>query len=284
MATLEVPNRYLAAAPVIVTSPTSRCGTTLVQRLLSASDNAFIYGEEIGHQINILTGWFTGQLRFLERTGQAMDAEFDQALAGKLTDWRPGLMPPSSVMLKAWIETYYQMPVTLMHHAQSIGRPIWGFKRPTFSRESLRGFLSFMPQARVIYVFRNPFDVLKSAKARKFVNTSREVAAFCAEWAKNMNEVAELAHDDRLLFVKYESLMEQREDHVRLIELFTGAQNIDARVFDLKLNTYKGDAADGHAPDQYIQPAKLTKSDRAAVLDEAGAVIERLYGSTALAA
>ena len=284
MATLEVPNRYLAAAPIIVSSPTSRCGTTLVQRLLTASDNGFIYGEEIGQQIQVLTGWFTGQLRFVDRTGQAMDAEFEQALAGTLIDWRPGLMPPSSVMLKAWTETYYQLPSTLMHHAQSIGRPMWGFKRPTFARETLKGFLSLMPQAKIVYVFRNPLDAVKSAKARRFVTTTREVAAFCAEWAKNMSEVAELAQDERVLFLKYEDLIEQREDHVRLLELFTGIENIDVRAFDLKVNTYKGSQDEGYAPDQYIQPAKLTKTDRAAVLDEAGPIMERLYGAMPKAA
>ena len=40
---INLPDRYLTAAPVIVTSPTTRCGTTLVQRLLCASDNAFVY-------------------------------------------------------------------------------------------------------------------------------------------------------------------------------------------------------------------------------------------------
>jgi hypothetical protein len=278
MATLEVPNRYLAAAPIIVTSPTSRCGTTLVQRLLSSADNALIYGEEIGLQMQVLTGWFTGQLRFLERTGQAMDIEFEQALARTLADWRPGLMPPSPIMLKAWIETYYQMPVTLMHHAQSISRPIWGFKRPTFSRDTIKGFLALLPQAKIIYVFRNPLDVVKSAKARKFINTQKELVAFCAEWAKNMSEVAELAQDNRVLFLKYESMLEQRDEHVQLLELFTGAENIDAGVFGLKLNTYKGSYDEGYAPDQYIPPARLTKSERAAVLSETGSVMGRLYG------
>lgn len=284
MATLEVPNRYLAAAPIVISSPSSRCGTTLVQRLLTASDNGFIYGEEIGQQIHVLTGWLTGQLRFVERTGQAMDAEFEQALAGTLKDWRPGLMPPSSVMLKAWTETYYQLPTTLMHHAQSIGRPIWGFKRPSFARETLRGFLSFMPQAKVVYVFRNPLDAAKSAKARRFVTTTREIAAFCAEWAKNMGEIAELAQDDRVLFLKYEDLIERRLEHVQLLELFTGIENIDPRTFDLKVNTYEGAENEGHALDQYIRPAALTKSDRAAVLDQAGKVMERLYSDLPKAA
>ena len=284
MATLEVPNRYLAAAPIIVSSPSSRCGTTLVQRLLTASDTGFIYGEEIGQQLHVLTGWFTAQLRFVERTGQAMDAEFDQALAGTLKDWRPGLMPPSSVMLKAWTETYYQLPTTLMHHAQSIGRPLWGFKRPSFARETLKGFLSFMPRSKIVYVFRNPLDAAKSAKARRFVTTTREIAAFCADWAKNMNEAAELAQDDRVLFLKYENLIEQRREHVQLLELFTGIENIDVRAFDLKVNTYEGSEAEGHAPGQYIRPAALTKSDRAAVLDEAGKVMERLYSDLPKAA
>ncbi len=213
-----------------------------------------------------------------------MNAEFEQALTGTLVDWRPGLMPPTAVMIKAWIETYYQLPTALMHHSQSVGRPIWGFKRPTFARDALKGFLSFMPQSKIIYVFRNPVDVVKSAKARRFVTTTREIAAFCADWAKNMSEVAELAQDERVLFLKYEDLIEQRREHVQLLELFTGIENIDSRTFDLKVNTFEGSETDGHAPGQYIRPAALTKSDRAAVVDEAGKVMERLYGDLAEAA
>jgi hypothetical protein len=150
MATLVVPDRYLAAAPIIITSPSTRCGTTLVQRLLSASDNAFIYGEEVGHQIKTLTGWFFGLLQRFEEQGDTMDLEFGKAVEGSLTDWRPGIMAPAEVMQRAWVETYYQLPATLADYGRSIGRPIWGFKTPSFTRDTIRSLLLLMPQARVI--------------------------------------------------------------------------------------------------------------------------------------
>src|SRR5665213_3751605 len=97
--TLNLSPVYLAAAPVIVTSPTTRCGTTLVQRLLCASDNAFIYGEEIGHQFRTLAGLFATQIKACDLNRQSMDDAFAMALAGGLHDWRPGLTPPSQVVL-----------------------------------------------------------------------------------------------------------------------------------------------------------------------------------------
>src|SRR5947209_314180 len=124
MATLSVPNRYLGLAPVVVTSPTPRCGTTLVQRLLTASSNAFIYGEEVGHQVRTLTGWLIGLLRQFEQTSANVDPDFQRALEGTLADWRPGLTAPTEVMRRAWIETYYQLPATLSEFSASIGRPV----------------------------------------------------------------------------------------------------------------------------------------------------------------
>jgi hypothetical protein len=285
MATLEVPNRYLAAAsPVIITSPTTRCGTTLVQRLLSSADNAFVYGEEIGLQIKTLCGWFVSQIQHLDHNAEAQDADFEAALAGSLTDWRPGLMPPSQIMLRAWVETFYQMPTLLSDYSQAIGRPIWGFKGPGYSRDQLKSFLSVMPKAKVVYVFRNLYDVLKSAKARRFVTTAEDVSGFCLEWARNMAEVSQIAADERVLFVKYEDLVTQREDFVRLLELFTGADDIDPKAFDVKVNTYEGDKIYGYSPSQYIEPMELSAADRAAVVREAGPILAHLYGDAAAAA
>jgi hypothetical protein len=126
--------------------------------------------------------------------------------------------------------------------------------------------------------------VLKSAKARKFAATDEQVSQFCAEWAKNMSETAELVQNDRVLFLRYEGLMEDREEYLKLLTLFTGATGIDPRAFDLKVNTYAGQEAHGHSPSQYIRPARLTPSDRAAVAKHAGGLLESLYGEAFQAA
>ena len=277
MATLSVPDRYLALSPLIVTSPTTRCGTTLVQRLLTASGNAIVYGEEVGHQIRTLTIWLIGLLRQLEEVRRDADEDFRRALTGALTDWRPGLTAPTDVMLGAWIETYYQLPFALAEFSRSAERPLWGFKFPALDRDTLKAFLLLMPRAKAIYVIRNLCDALKSAKARRFVVDEEGASRFCAEWAKNMREMIDLASDSRILLVRYEDLLADRSGRVKLLERFTGAQALDSQVFDLKINTFRGAVADGHSPTQYIPPAELTKAERQIVMAKAGPVLTHLY-------
>ncbi len=277
MASLEVPNKYLALSPIIVTSPTARCGTTLVQRLLTASQNGFVFGEEIGNQVRVLTGWFVGEMQKADRNGAELDAEFKEALEGRLSAWRPGLSPPSAVLMKAWVETYYQLPQVVAQYADLIGRPLWGFKYPGLSRDAIKAMLQLMPQARVVYVFRNLYDVLKSAKARRFVNTPEETVEFCAQWATNMNEIAPLVGDDRITFVKYEDFVTKRDEHVQFLEQRLGVTGMDASVFDAKINTFKGAEAGGFSPSGYIEPAALTEADRTTISETAGPVLERLY-------
>lgn len=277
MASLEVPNKYLALAPIVVTSPTARCGTTLVQRLLTASSNGFVFGEEIGNQIRVLTAWFVGEMQRVDRLGADMDEEFKQALEGRPSDWRPGLSPPSSVLMKAWVETFYQMPSVLSQYADSIGRPQWGFKYPGLTRDAIKAQLQLMPHSRIVYVFRNLYDVLKSAKARRFVNTPEETVEFCAQWATNMNEIAPLIGNDRITFLKYEDFVAQRDAHVDFLEQRLGVTGMDAAVFDAKINTFRGGEAGGFSPSGYIEPAPLTEEDRATISVTAGPVLERLY-------
>ena len=227
MATLDIANRYLAAAPVIVTSPTTRCGTTLVQRLLSASDNAFIYGEEIGNQARVLTSLFLNQIGHWETQGPASDQAFGRALDGDLDEWRPALAPPSEVMLKAWSETYYQLPMALAEFGRSIGRPIWGFKWPGAAPEMARGLMALMPKSKLIYVTRDLADALKSAKARRFVRTAQDVDGFCAQWARHMSAFAQLPDNGRIARVRYEG--SRFEDDLNTLTLRAGA-TVDTRL------------------------------------------------------
>ncbi len=281
MASLNVPNQYLSLSPIIVTSPTARCGTTLIQRLLTASDNGFVFGEEVGNQVRVLASWFVGQMQVADRGGEANDEEVRQALAGVHAEWRPGLTPPSSVMMQAWVETFYQLPAHVAAYSASVGRPQWGFKYPGYNRDTLRAILSLLPQAKIIYVYRSLFDALKSAKARRFLNTPEETVEFCAQWSTNLNETSQLASDERILFLKYEDFVARRDEHLKLLEMFTGVTGMKAEVFDAKINTFRGDASQGMAPGGYIAPADLTEAERAAVSDQAGTVMQRLYGDAA---
>lgn len=277
MATLDVPQEYLELAPLVVTSPTTRCGTTLVQRLISSSDNAFVYGEDIGHQIHRLTEQFLAVMRHCDQNRDTLDEDFHRALAGTLNEWRPGLAPPAGVMLKAWVSTYYQLPATLAGFGQAMGRPIWGFKWPGVPEAGLRAIQLLMPRARIVYLVRHPADALKSAKARKFVKTAEDADAYCRAWAANLRAARTLRDDPRMLWMRYEDLLADKAGAVARLSAFAALTGVRMEVFEVKLNTFAGDPDQGHSPTQYIAPARLTAADREAVDRHAGALIDELY-------
>ncbi len=277
MATLDIPNRYLALAPIVVTSPTTRCGTTLVQRLLTATDNCFVYGEEIGNHVRALTHVFIAQVGHLETNGAAVDEAFIQALTRTLDRWQPGLGPPANVMLHIWTETYYQLPANLAAFGRTLDRPLWGFKWPGYARHELRLLRLLMPQTRVIYVTRNVVDALQSAKARKFVVTEPEAERFCTEWASNMTAFAEDGAEERTLHLRYEILIGQCEAQIAALAAFTGALSIQSSELEVKLNTFVGEASDGHSATQYIAPEALSAREWAIVGERAGGAMARHY-------
>jgi len=275
--TLNIPASFLAAAPVIVTSPATRCGTTLVQRLLTASDNGFIYGEEIGNQFRTLAGMFALQIKACDQNGEAMDDAFALALAGGLRDWRPGLTPPSQVVLDAWSQAFYQLPVTLAAFGERMERPVWGFKWPGCPPEQVRTFLTLMPNTKVVYVLRNVVDALKSAKARLFVLDAAGAGAFCAGWAASVQGYLAMADDPRVMILKYEDLIADRAAGMAALSAFTGVTGMRRSEFDLKVNTYEGEEAVGHSPTQYIAPQPLTDEDWAVLRAQAGEAMARCY-------
>lgn len=250
-----------------------------MQRLISSSANAFVYGEEIGAHVKALGDWLIGMIANLEQNEEKLESDFTRALAGQLQDWRPGLPPPPRVMLRAALETFFQAPAAIADFGVSIGRPLWGFKWPSYSADHLRLLLALMPRSKVVYVFRRPLDTLKSAKARRFVTSLEEVEGFCRTWAKNFGEVMKMAQDKRFLPLCYEDLCADPPANCRRLEAFTGARGIQLRVFDVRVNTFVGEAAEGRSPTQYIQPQALTADERDLVTTLADPAAALFYGA-----
>lgn len=277
MFAFQPPAEFLDLTPVVISSPTTRCGTTVIQRVLNSSDNAMIYGEEIGLQIEVLTNWFFGVLEQLEFSGVTNDIDFENALHNRSIDWRPGLQPPSEILLNAWMSTYFQIPATLAAFGRSIERPIWGFKKPGLTLYTLKAMQALMPAAKVIYMVRNPLNALASAKARLFVKTDEDVVRFAQDWSKNVSEVLVEHSGPHLLLLSHENLEFDRDGVIGRIAEFVGAVGIDPEVARDKVNTFVGHEADGHSPTQYITPAQLSSAEIQIVEQIAGPVMSAVY-------
>lgn len=143
------------SAPVLILAAGQRCGSTLIQRLLSSHPEVLIWGEHAGQLRQILAvsrrlhEWTAehGQLGRLgyERAGH-------QSFMANLT--------PEAVHIdeaaRAFTETLFARP------AQSAGRPIWGFKEVRYGLAEAVAIRELFPDCRVVHIVRDPRDVLRS--------------------------------------------------------------------------------------------------------------------------
>jgi sulfotransferase family protein len=143
------------SAPVLILAAGQRCGSTLIQRLLSSHPEVLIWGEHAGQLRQILA---------VSRRLHEWTAEHGQA--GRLGYERAGHqsfmanLTPEAVHIdeaaRAFTEALFARP------AQSAGRPVWGFKEVRYGLAEAVALRELFPDCRVVHIVRDPRDVLRS--------------------------------------------------------------------------------------------------------------------------
>ena len=205
---VQLPRVASELKPLLVVAPTARSGTTLLQRLISSADNGICFGENLFGEMLQLSHYLKGQVQFHERYREAEVQGLAEVLAGNTARWMPDLSPEVESYKTALIRTFYVLPKYVQDYAADIGRPLWGMKRPSLHHQTLSLVMTLLPGARMIFIYRNILDCLRSAKARGFVKTPEDVVKTCAEWRDNMAAVGRWADEKRLLLLRYEDLIE----------------------------------------------------------------------------
>ena len=142
-------------APLLVLAAGQRCGSTLIQRLLSSHPSVFVWGEHAGqlHEIlavrERLVAW-SADLGELGRQGYERSG-YQSFMAN---------MTPEPVhvdeAVRAFTETLFARP------AEGLGRPVWGFKEVRYDLAETTAFQRLFPDCRVVHIVRNPRDILRS--------------------------------------------------------------------------------------------------------------------------
>ena len=262
--------------PVIITSPTIRSGTTLLQRLLCSATNALIYGETCAHDLELfLTVYQSRALMYgMGKPGYA--ARLSRVQAGEVNDWILDLMPGIDGYLEALGRSCFALLTYCRDYAASAGRPVWGLKAPGMKIPTLDLIRQTMPQARFIYIHRDIVDCLRSAKARQTVRSEPEVKEFCRSWAANLDYALGFSHEPFVHILSYAELIAAPGKCLPQIAAFAGAQGIRADVLRRKINTRPRDAGPG--PRDYIEPATLTDAEMQIVCDLTSPLRGQLYG------
>jgi hypothetical protein len=223
------------SAPVLILAAGQRCGSTLIQRLLSSHPEVLIWGEHAGQLRQILAvsqrlhEWAAehGQLGRLlyERAGH-------QSFMANLT--------PEDVHIdqavRAFTETLFARP------AESAGRPIWGFKEVRYGLAEAIAIRELFPDCRVVHIVRDPRDVLRSLdvweRAGGWPRSDTEVVV--GDWTRVAGSFWPASDDVPawVLRVRYEDLTADPMRWCARIAEHCGlnADQLDATVFDKRIH------------------------------------------------
>lgn len=239
--------------PIIVTSPAVRCGTTLVQRLLSSSPDTLIYGEPCAADLEFGLQMLAHKLMIFRQNAAGHERLHAATVGGTVNAWISDLMPSQENYINGLVRGAVAGLEACRNDAAQNGRSLWGIKYPGWSPWTVSQVRELMPFARWVVVCRDLEGTLKSAKTWKGISSTLAVEEFCRAWATNYAFYRSLANNPQVLLLNYGAIVSDPDALVAALQGFTGAAAIDRDVLDFKVNSAGGD---------YRAPIELTDADR----------------------
>lgn len=165
------------AQPVFVFSSSWRSGSTLLQRFITASGEVLVWGET-GGALNAIAeavaGWeqitADSSRRFPGGIGGKGESAYGKFVASSKSEhasqWIANLSPPYADILAG----VYRLFDTLYgQRALSLGYPRYGIKETRCDLTTARQLRALFPDARFLFLVRNPLDVILSIKRRNWM-------------------------------------------------------------------------------------------------------------------
>lgn len=245
-------------SPVLVTSPTVRSGTTLLQRLLCSSPDALIYGEEIGKDLDLQLQIFSSRKLVYSHSRQRFAGSLERVLAGDGNDWIVDLMPDLDGYLEALQRGALAGLESCRQHAAAAGREVWGFKYPGWPPHLTRMLYDCLPGTRVVYLVRGLADTARSAKAWGAIGSEQDMQAFCAQWAQNVAFMQQWQRDHPVLMLSLEALVADPGTEQARLGDFLGVRGLSPAALQRRINNHTVGMDSQHRHTGYIEPAQLT--------------------------
>lgn len=225
--------------PILIAAPIQRSGTTLLQRLLSSSPHALIYGESCANDLNLLLGLWL-QKNSMYGRGETWRAEqLENVLKGEVNDWIPDLMPDITSYLDHFEGAISSFLQFFAAFAQKQGRDHWGVKLPGWNTAQLEQILRLMPQTRIVYIVRDLEACVRSAKLIQFCQDLSGIQQFGQHWLLNLQEAQRRLQRKEVLWIAYQELVSEPQRVIEQLEHFTGVSGIDLEVMKHRINDYQ---------------------------------------------
>jgi len=201
-------NHEIENEPIFIFAASWRTGSTLLQRVLNASENVFVYGEP---------GFISNARMLFERNEdylQKVSWNRENNKTDKQGQWIPIFNPPVENLYKA-----FQCYFTSLYNLSSIGieeNKKWGFKEVRDNAYEDSKFLKkIFPKAKFLFLIRNPFDMYISLKGQDaiFNNFKDDKPLYPVEvWNRNVSFFLDHTKINEVggLVIKYEDLVDNK--------------------------------------------------------------------------
>lgn len=244
-------------APVIVVGPTTRCGTSLLQRALNSTRKIVIYGENFTF-MHKYPDMIRGLDNHIEGKRRNIKASRDMLLSG--ADFEgSSLFPDYDNYIAAIRQGFGNIARLYRTDSAALGFQRWGIKHQIRDQRSFEIVPQLMPRAQFIFIFRELLAVAKSAKARwpgDFKGPD-DYRRFGDNWARNTRLAHSLA-SDRFMVIRYEEFIANPDPIFQKIETLTGVPGIDRSVMTRRINANPLTDRDAKSSDDYRKPGELS--------------------------
>jgi len=261
--------RRNAIAPLVLVAPSTRCGTTLTQRLLTSSGEMLVYGEN-ALLFEVLPQVYRSVLQTFSGDAAArMQALRARVSSGDVDGWIAGLLPEPDRMNLVAARQLVEHVLLMQEDASALGFTSFGLKYPLGDPSALTVLTSLMPKIRVMVIHRHVLDTLSSAKGRGWVEGGAASEAFARSWSENLAWLTDWRYPHKLM-VPYAAMVADPDTWLPRMAAFAEIEQIDPGVLDTRVNTFAGTGA-GEDPSSYTPPVPLTDAERRRALPVAEA-------------
>jgi len=203
------------STPTFILSAGMRSGSTLLQRMITASGEILIWGEA-GGALDRFAEAEQGYRQMLAPGGQ----RFDGGLGGngmksfnafksasedmRCESWTPCMNPPLSVIHDAYRKMFDEL---YARPAMDLGYSRWGVKEVRSGLDTADFLKQIYPEAHIIFLVRNPIKCLLSLKRHNWMDHPGDKHAleyYAHVWLKLASD---FRHAKYGLHVKYEDLI-----------------------------------------------------------------------------
>lgn len=264
-----------AVEPVLVTAPSARNGITLVQRMLNSSGQFICYGENtvlVQHYPRLAMSG----IHSLKNYQAGIEQSRARFAAGETEYWSSDLSPSAQDLAVAVVTAFADLVNVFDIDARNLSQKKWGIKNPMTDPDMHTRLFDLVPKLKVIAIYRNPIDVLKSAKARNFVENEQDLRNYVINWRENVQALANTCDDPRVMLFPHAALTqggESAQKVIQHIEKHIGITSIDPKVLDRRINTFD---SSGQSGGSYVQPQSLTEIEKDIVAAETAGLMDQI--------